>query len=85
MDGMESSMTMGAFVLNVDADTQAYWYTLPGQRDLGCKANVAFANGHVDSHKWRFLRGERIVTDTWCVNALDRQDLMWVFRGMPSP
>lgn len=85
MDGMEGSMTMGGFVPNMESETRFFWYTMPGQRDLGCKANIAFVDGRVDSHKWKFLGRERIDTETPCVNALDREDLLWVFRGMPDP
>jgi prepilin-type N-terminal cleavage/methylation domain-containing protein len=49
MDASEKSTTSGAFI--ADPDQPGVWYTMPGERDRGCGANVAFAEGHVQSKK----------------------------------
>jgi prepilin-type N-terminal cleavage/methylation domain-containing protein/prepilin-type processing-associated H-X9-DG protein len=76
MDACEKSMTSGAFV--ADPDQPGVWYTIPGQRDRGCGANVAFADGRVQFKKWQYPGRIRKVLATPVANAADRADLRWV-------
>jgi prepilin-type N-terminal cleavage/methylation domain-containing protein/prepilin-type processing-associated H-X9-DG protein len=82
VDGAERSMTAGPFVL--EAGQVNYWYTLPGERDRACGANVAFADGHTEFHKWRYLGRVRIELSTYVKNEADRADLIWVLSRIPG-
>jgi len=81
-DNGEKSMTSGTFV--VDPDRPDCWYTLPGERDRACGANVAFADGHVDFRKWQYLGRTRTQLETPCKNEADRADLIWVLSRIPG-
>jgi len=76
MDEEEASMTSEAFF--VPPDHTDFWYMIPGYRDKGCGANVAFADGHVSFKKWQYLGRTRTGPTTYVQNALDREDLAWV-------
>jgi prepilin-type N-terminal cleavage/methylation domain-containing protein len=76
MDACARSMTMGTFA--ADPSRPDRWFTLPGERDRGCGANVAFAAGHVEFKKWQYLGRVRTGVGTPCVNDADRADLRWV-------
>ncbi len=54
------------------------WLHQPGERH-GRGANLSFLDGHVDGHRWLFTP-KRYVPGSGSppVNALDRQDLMWL-------
>ena len=80
MDACEKSMTSGAFV--ADPDQPGVWYTIPGQRDRGCGANVAFADGRVQFKKWQYPGRIRKVLATPVANAADRADLRWVLDAV---
>ena len=82
MDKDEKSMTHGTFVL--DAAQTENWYSLPGERDRGCGANVAFVDGHVDFHKWQYLGRIRTDLATGFKNEADRADLIWVLSRVPD-
>jgi len=83
MDKDEKCMTHGTFVLN--AERTDCWYALPGERDRACGANVAFADGHVDFHKWQYLgRSTRIGLETPFKNQADHADLIWVISCVPG-
>ena len=82
MDKDEKSMTHGTFVLN--AESTDCWYALPGERDRACGANVGFADGHVDFHKWRYLGRIRMELRTYFKNEADRADLIWVLSRVPD-
>jgi prepilin-type processing-associated H-X9-DG protein len=82
IDGAERSMTSGTFVLQ--AGQTVNWYTLPGERDRVCGANVAFADGHVEFHKWRYLGRTRTSLETGLKNQADRADLIWVLSRVPG-
>ena len=75
-------MTSGAFF--VPPDQTGFWYMIPGYRDKGCGANVAFADGHVIFKKWQCLARTRMGPTTGVQNALDREDLAWVAGGLPG-
>jgi prepilin-type processing-associated H-X9-DG protein len=83
VDGAETSMTSGVFLLDVtDPDN---WYTFPGQRDGSRGANVAFADGHVEIHKWQYRRGVRIQTKTPVARGnADRADFNWLLNRVPG-
>jgi prepilin-type N-terminal cleavage/methylation domain-containing protein/prepilin-type processing-associated H-X9-DG protein len=77
MDEEAPSMTAGAFFVVPDGSA---WWMVPGARDRGCGANVAFADGHVDFQKWKYPGRTRKGIRTGPVNEADRADLAWVFR-----
>ena len=82
LDEEEASMTSGAFF--VDPDQTGRWWVVPGYRDKGCGANVAFADGHVNFRKWQYLGRTRVGPDTPVRNELDRADLAWIGNALPS-
>jgi prepilin-type processing-associated H-X9-DG protein len=82
MDEEEVSMTSGAFF--VHPDQTGFWYMIPGCRDRGCGANMAFADGHVSFKKWQYLGRTRTGPATYVQNELDRADLAWVMSVFPS-
>jgi len=84
MDEDAESMAAGLFV--VQRDQTDKWWMIPGARDRGGGANVAFADGHVDFHKWKFP-GRKCAagwSGTPVRNALDRADLVWMVSMVPS-
>lgn len=83
MDEEAASMTSGQWC--VDPDSRTSWLMVPGARDRGQGANVAFADGHVDLHKWKSPVRTRSGWSTDVRNELDRADLAWVLSAMPNP
>ena len=75
MDEEAASMTSGEFLIMPEGRA---WWMVPGARDRGSCANMAFVDGHGDFHKWRFPSRTRQGTDTPVTNALDRADLDWL-------
>jgi prepilin-type processing-associated H-X9-DG protein/prepilin-type N-terminal cleavage/methylation domain-containing protein len=78
LDEDASSMTSGTFFVITDQDRPG-WFMVPGVRDRGSGANVAFADGHVAFHKWRFPG--RTWKGGWgqdVENADDRADWVWL-------
>ena len=82
MDEEEASMASGAFF--VSAVQNNIWWMIPGYRDRGCGANVAFADGHVSFKKWQYLGRRRTGPETPVRNEQDRADLAWVVSVFPS-
>ena len=80
LDACANSMTSGTFVAN--PDEPGAWYTIPGERDRGRGANVAFADGHVEFKKWQYLGRFRKILQTPVANATDRADLRWVLDAV---
>ena len=76
LDEEAPSMTAGAFFF--DPDQSGFWYMVPGCRDRGCGANLAFADGHVEFKKWRYLDRTRTGSYTSVRNGSDRSDLAWI-------
>ncbi len=74
MDEEAASMASGAFFV----DPEGSWCMMPGCRDRGCGANVAFADGHVSFKEWQYLGRVRTGVFNNPVNAQDRADLAWV-------
>ncbi len=61
-----------------------FWGAFPGDRHNN-RANVSFADGHAESHRWHF---HRLVKDysnaqTPIVDAKDREDIKWLQEGIP--
>ena len=75
-------MTCGAFFASWDQT--AFWWMIPGYRDKGCGANLAFADGHVSFKKWKYLGRKRTGPNTTVQNELDRADLAWVLSVFPG-
>jgi prepilin-type processing-associated H-X9-DG protein len=82
MDEDAESMAAGLFIVLRDQTDQ--WATIPGARDRGGGANVAFADGHVAYHEWNFPGRRARDWVTPVQNALDRADLAWVVSVVPS-
>jgi len=82
IDKREESMTSGAFVLTPRQTD--YWNTIPGERDRACGANVAFADGHVEFHKWQYLGRTRTDLGEPVKNQADRADLIWLLSRIPD-
>jgi len=82
LDSNEASMTCGAFVLQ--AHQKKVWYMMPGHRDRGCGANVAFADGSVKFKKWQYLGRVRQGAGTPTQGRQDDNDLAWLVSMMPS-
>ncbi len=78
MDEEATSMTSGGFI--EQPDQTSFWWVVPGARDQGNGANVAFADGHVEFHKWLFPSRTRSGPESRVQNELDRADLAW-FQG----
>jgi prepilin-type N-terminal cleavage/methylation domain-containing protein/prepilin-type processing-associated H-X9-DG protein len=83
MDEDEASIPGGAFFVK-KAQTE-FWWMIPGYRDKGGGANVAFADGHALYKVWKDP-GRRWIGpwSTDARNALDREDLAWVVGGLPG-
>jgi prepilin-type N-terminal cleavage/methylation domain-containing protein/prepilin-type processing-associated H-X9-DG protein len=84
MDEEEASMTSGAFFVPADRYQFDLWWMIPGYRDRGCGANVAFADGSVSFKKWRYLGRTRAGSINPVRNEQDRADLAWVMRALPE-
>ena len=82
VDEEESLVTGGAFVLLLGQ--QSSWWTVPGFRDRGGGANVAFADGHVQFHKWNYPHRVREGHETPITNTSDREDLRWLLSHVPG-
>jgi general secretion pathway protein G len=82
----ERSIDCSGFALGVDSgDPNRFdWWNTPGERHLR-GANLAFIDGNVQYHRWRFTpklaRGDS--TSGPVVNDLDRQDLLWLLERTP--
>jgi len=81
MDEEEETMTSGGWFVSERVD---YWWTVPGDRDRGCGANVAFVDGHAVFKKWGFLKRTRTDFRTIPRDATDRADLAWVQSRLPG-
>ena len=49
-----------------------------------CGANVAFADGRADLHKWRYLGRTRTYLQTPVKNQADHADLIWILSHVPD-
>jgi prepilin-type processing-associated H-X9-DG protein len=65
------------------AGAAALWYNTPADRH-GQGANFAFAEGHVDHHKWLWpKRNWNPNTTRAPLNLVDKQDLIWTLTICP--
>lgn len=79
IDEDATSMTSGEFFVSPD---QTFWFMIPGSRDRGGGANVAFADGHVFFKRWLYPGRTRTGVETPVKNERDRDDFLWVQRAL---
>jgi len=85
MDEEAASIPCGAFFVDPDQSPPDHWWMVPGDRDKGCGANVAFADGHVFFKKWQYLGRKRGDNPAPPVkNQQDRADLAWVLSVLSN-
>ena len=83
MDEDAEMMATGGFW--VYPDQTNFWWMIPGARHQGGGANLTFADGHAESHKWKFpSRRWSKGWETPTRNELDRADLAWLLSKMQS-
>lgn len=82
IDEDAATVTHGA--LWVRRDQNDFWWQIPGARDEGRGANLAFADGHVFFHPWQFPGRAWQQLDTPVRNSADRADLTWLVGLVPS-
>lgn len=81
LDEEAPSMSTGEFFIVPDGSG---WFMFPGARDRGSGANVAFTDGHVEFHRWKFPSRTRVNGgETPPQNALDRADVSLTFATQP--
>jgi len=83
IDEEETLLTGGAFVLQ--EGQEGFWWTVPASRDRGYGASAAFADGHVEFHKWKYPHRIRKTFETPIANAPDREDLRWLLSWVQAP
>jgi prepilin-type N-terminal cleavage/methylation domain-containing protein/prepilin-type processing-associated H-X9-DG protein len=76
LDKHEESVTSGLYV--VEPRQNQRWWSIPGERDRGHGANVAFADGHVSFKKWQYLGRKRTAVSVDVRHGQDRADLIWL-------
>jgi prepilin-type processing-associated H-X9-DG protein len=76
IDEEAKSITSGCFFIHPAYD--GLWFMVPGERDRGCGANVAFVDGHAVFQKWNYLGRTRAGGWSECKNAADRADWDWL-------
>lgn len=81
MDEESASMTSAAFFVPPDQAAYPVWWMVPGSRDRGNGASVAFADGHVIHKEWQDPGRTRTGVDTPPRNQRDRADFLWVQRA----
>ncbi len=78
IDEEAASTTCGVFA--VYTRDLIGWFMVPGSRDRGYGANVVFADGHFEFHKWQYPARTRTGGGTRTLNDQDRADLDWIQR-----
>jgi prepilin-type processing-associated H-X9-DG protein len=83
IDAHETSIGAGLFYIGRNPPGPS-WLDFPGDRHNN-GANLSFADGHVDPHRWRFHRKiESYVPGShYIVNSNDLADLRWLQQGIP--
>jgi prepilin-type processing-associated H-X9-DG protein len=81
-DGIFSIPSPWAFP---EVNVRRSWVSFPSERHNGGD-NLSFADGHVEHHRWRYLRKPTIDPDarTFVVNADDDADVRWVQDRIPQ-
>jgi len=57
------------------------WDSVPADRDAGRGVNLAFADGHVEAHKWKWWPKRR----GNCTQPQDKEDLQWLQDRFVEP
>ncbi len=83
VDEEETLLSSAAFMLQ--EGQESYWWTVPASRDRGYGANLGFADGHVEFHKWKYPHRIRKDAENLITNTLDLQDLRWLLSRVPGP
>ena len=82
LDEDAGTVTHGTFFLQ--GDQTEFWWQIPGARDAGHGANLAYADGHVAFHRWQFPGRTWTEFATPWKNAADRADLKWLVDLYPG-
>jgi len=87
LDASEGTINGGSFFIWPLAKTNqnGNWLHQPATRHNG-GANLAFADGHTEHHRWRWLHKELgNERNEPAANAADLEDLRWLQAGLPEP
>jgi prepilin-type N-terminal cleavage/methylation domain-containing protein/prepilin-type processing-associated H-X9-DG protein len=81
-----TSADFGIFIPEITGRTKPFWSSLPGEQH-GRSANLAFADGHVETWRWRWSRNNLQPRDLEVpvVNDDDARDFDRVRNAMPRP
>jgi prepilin-type N-terminal cleavage/methylation domain-containing protein/prepilin-type processing-associated H-X9-DG protein len=85
IDEHEDSIDDGLWNWNPDPLASPMWYNLPTDRH-NQGANIAFAEGHVERHKWLWPKGnwnQSFNHGLTPQNDLDKQDVIWLLQRCP--
>jgi prepilin-type N-terminal cleavage/methylation domain-containing protein/prepilin-type processing-associated H-X9-DG protein len=82
IDDEAASVMSGAFW--VEPGQAGFWWKVPGARDRGRGANVAFVDGHAEYRPWQYPTRTRSAATVPVRNHQDRADLAWVVDRVPS-
>jgi prepilin-type N-terminal cleavage/methylation domain-containing protein/prepilin-type processing-associated H-X9-DG protein len=84
LDGSESTINDGMFVivpLGYPGGDE-HWKDIPSDRQNRA-ANLSFADGHVETHRWRWPKARSLFPPA--AKADDLQDLRWLQARLPEP
>lgn len=87
LDASEGTINGGSFFTwpLAKTDRNRNWLHQPSTRHNG-GANLAFADGHTDYHRWRWPHKELgTEKEAPAANAADLDDLRWLQAGLPEP
>ena len=87
LDGSEGRIDVGLAAVwpIAQADRNQEWLHQPSDRH-NRGANLSFADGHVEPHKWRWpKRLGYSPASIPAANALDQEDLRWLQARLPEP
>lgn len=82
IDDDAESMMSGTFY--IEPGQTSFWWKIPGCRDRGRGANLAFVDGHVEHHRWRYLARKRLNGTDFVRDKEDQADLAWLVSKVPS-
>ena len=85
LDVCERWIPDGCFVVLFPGhpEGERQWNDIPADRH-GRGANVAFGDGHVEHHRWKWPKADKTMF-TPSVNDQDLQDLRWLQERLPGP
>lgn len=87
LDASEGTINGGSFFIwpLAKTDENGNWLHQPATRHSG-GANLAFADGHTEYHRWRWPHKELgNQQNEPAANAADLEDLRWLQAGLPEP